>query len=149
MRETKRTWRIGRVERGQSFVEMALGMVFFMFVVLGVLDLGRLYYIYVAMEDGAAEAALYLAINPDCAEPNGGDCADPNNARYRASHANSQGMDWDNVTISYKFVTDATVGPMVQVELAYPFKVLTPIIGQIAGSSIVLHTETYHAVVEN
>ncbi len=138
----------GRMERGQSFVEMALGMVFFLFVVLGVLDLGRLYYIYVAMEDGAAEAALYLALNANCPEPNAGECADPNNARYRASHANSQGIDWENVTINYQYVANATVGDMVKVELSYPFKLLTPVISTIAGNSIVLHTESYHAVIE-
>ncbi len=47
-----------RLERGQSMVEMALGFVLLLIVLSGLLDVGRAFYIYVALEDAAGEAAL-------------------------------------------------------------------------------------------
>lgn len=136
-------------ESGQSFVEMAFGMLLFLVVVLGVLDLGRLYYIHVALKDGAAEAALYLALNAACAEPDAGECADPNNARYRASHATSQGIDWGRVTINYEFSNDATAGEMVKLELSYPFELVTPVITDIVGDKwLILRADATHVIID-
>lgn len=137
-----------RWESGQSLVEMMLGFMFFLVVLLGVLDLGRLYFVYIAMEDGANEAALYLALNAACPEPDTGECADPNNARYRAEHASSQqiNFDWDQVVIGYEFVAATeTTEAMVKVSLTYPFELLTPIITDIVGDDVfVLKTEATH-----
>src|SRR5512145_776992 len=73
-------------QRGQSFVEFSLSLVLILLILCGLLDLGRVYLIYVALTDGAGEAALYLSINPNCPEPDPAkpECNDPNNARYRA-----------------------------------------------------------------
>lgn len=149
------------LESGQSLVEMALGFVLFLVVVLGVLDLGRLYFIYIAMEDSAGEAALYLAINGDCplacTDP-GADCSsipvaeqskcnDPNNAFDRAQHAfENLRIDWSTVTIEHQFI-DATEDEDARVEVAieYPFELLTPIISDIVGSdTFVLRAEATH-----
>ena len=53
-----------RLESGQSLVEVAFGMVILLVLLAGVLDLGRMYFTFVALEDSVGEAALYLAINP-------------------------------------------------------------------------------------
>ena len=52
-------------ERGQSIVELALAVPILLIVLMGVMDLGRAYYVLVALEDMAAEGAIYAAINPD------------------------------------------------------------------------------------
>lgn len=146
--ETQEATRQHRWESGQSLVEMTLGLMFFLVVLLGVLDLGRLYFIYIAMEDGANEAALYLALNASCPEPDAGECADPNNARYRAAHASSQFIDfsWDQVTINHEFLpATETTEAMVRVSLTYPFRLLAPIITEIVGSdAFVLRAEATH-----
>jgi Flp pilus assembly protein TadG len=69
-------------ERGQSLVEMALTLPILLLILSGLIDLGRVYFTYVALEDVVGEAALYLSINPDCikADPALPKCADPNNA---------------------------------------------------------------------
>jgi Flp pilus assembly protein TadG len=124
-----------KLERGQSLVELSLSLVFFLVIFLGVLDLGRAYYTYVALEDSAGEAAIFLAINPSCAEPNTADCANPNNARYRAENAADEYFDWSKAEIDIKYVTgDYGVGNTVGVEIRYPFTLYTPIISSIVGS---------------
>ncbi len=153
------------LESGQSLVEMALGFVFFLVVILGVLDLGRLFFIYVALEDSAGEAALYLALNGDCPLPcsdpdadcsllsDTSVCDDPNNAFYRAHNASSflQDLDWSDVVIEHKFIPAETdTEAMVQVAVEYPFSLLTPIITDIVGNdTFVLRAEATHVLISN
>lgn len=153
------------LESGQSLVEMSLGFVFFLVVILGVLDLGRLFFIYVALEDSAGEAALYLALNGDCPLPcthADADCSlvpdttvcnDPNNAFYRARNASSflQDLDWSDVTIEHTFIPAGTdTEAMVEVAVEYPFSLLTPIITDIVGDdTFVLRAEATHVLISN
>src|SRR5512140_1280975 len=53
-----------RRERGQSMVELALSLTAMLFIIVGVLDLGRMYMTYVALQNAAGEGALYAAIHP-------------------------------------------------------------------------------------
>ncbi len=129
-----------RIESGQSLVEFALGLVILVLILSGLLDLGRLYFIYVALEDGAGEAALYLAINPACPTAAAGSrCADPNNAEYRARNGGGGEVDWSLAIIKIDIPTDAlgnsvyAVGEPVSVTIEYTFPLLTPIIPKIAG----------------
>ena len=152
------------LERGQSFTEMALGFVFFLFFVMGMLDLGRLYFQFVALEDAAGEAALYLALNADCPGPpydvacskisyedaEGNTinncppkCGNPNNARSRASNASNL-IDFTKDGAEIDFVrlpATSTREDMVEVTLKYPFELLTPVIADIVGDDrVVLET---------
>jgi hypothetical protein len=54
-----------RREKGQSATEFALILPVLLIVMAGLLDLGRLYYSYVAVTDAAGEGAAYAAIHPD------------------------------------------------------------------------------------
>ncbi len=149
-----------RLESGQSLVEMALGFMLFLVVVLGLLDLGRLFFIYIALEDSASEAALYLALNADCpvacseqASPSplcvsdATACDAPNNAFDRAEKAfSSLQIDWDKVGIEHEFIAaTADTEAMVKVSLEYPFDLITPIITDIVGNDVfVLRAEATH-----
>jgi hypothetical protein len=110
--------RLNKAQKGQSLVEMAISMVLLTMMVSGVIDLGRLWFSYVALEDAAGEAALFLSIFPYCAEaddddpyqPDANDCEDPDNAVFRAQNAmgnNFIGFSWDQVT----FEPDTSVCP--------------------------------------
>jgi Flp pilus assembly protein TadG len=130
--------RRSRYERGQSLVEMTVGFVIILIVLMGLLDLGRVYFIYVALEDGAGEAALYLSIEPGCShstdDPNPlitGECNDPNNAEYRARTSGGANVDWSNATITIDSPV-ISVGEPVSVRIEYPFKLVTPLISEIA-----------------
>ncbi len=52
-------------EKGQSLVEMALVLPVMLIILAGVLEVGRLYYVFVAVSDAAGEGANYAAIFPD------------------------------------------------------------------------------------
>lgn len=158
------------LERGQSFTEMALGFVFFLFFVMGMLDLGRLYFQFVALEDAAGEAALYLALHADCpAPPSHPDCAKityddgegntvtgcppkcagNNNARARAANASNL-IDFTKEGAELEFVLLPATSKredMVEVTLKYPFELLTPVIADIVGDDrVVLEASASHVL---
>src|SRR5688572_33051166 len=95
-----------RLQRGQSLVEFAISLVFLTMILWGVLDLARIYYFYITIEDAAAEAALYLALNPGCkVDDNTPACDGTNNAEWRAQHAAGNYLSFD-----WKTATDTTAG---------------------------------------
>ena len=51
---------------GQSVVEFALILPIFLILIAGAIDLGRLFYAYVAITNASKEGALYGASNPLC-----------------------------------------------------------------------------------
>ncbi len=126
--------RTRRLEKGQSLVEMTVGFVILIVILSGLLDLGRAYFIFVALEDGAGEGAIYLSIDPDCrTAADGLDCAAPNNADYRARNSGAGLVDWQAATISVDRPNLYGVGDPVSVTISYSFQLLTPIMPQIAG----------------
>jgi Flp pilus assembly protein TadG len=52
-------------ERGQSFVELAISLLFLMVLLSTVIDLGWAYYTIIALRDVAQEAASYGAMCPE------------------------------------------------------------------------------------
>ena len=52
-----------QTERGQSMVELAVSMVVLLILLAGVVDLGRMIFVYIAMRDAAEEGAVYGSIN--------------------------------------------------------------------------------------
>ncbi|MEZ4706245.1 MAG: TadE/TadG family type IV pilus assembly protein [Caldilineaceae bacterium] len=51
-------------EQGNSWVELALLLPFFMFMIIGVVDLGRGYTTYVALANSAREGARWISTYP-------------------------------------------------------------------------------------
>ena len=128
-------------ELGQSLVEIGISMVFFFFFLLGLLDLGRAYFIMVALEDSAAEAATFLSIDPECSDSSVSGCADPNNAEWRAANAVGDQLNFDRpeVQVLVEYPTSGkSTGNQVRVFIRYPFTPLTPIISAISGGQLTL-----------
>lgn len=124
-----------KLERGQSLVETALGMMFVFIFFLGMLDLARVYFISVALEDSASDAALFLSLFPDCGHDTGGACSGKFNAEYRAKHAASGDLNWDNITYDPDVPTPWGVGDTASIELTYSLDLLTPVVSQIATAA--------------
>jgi Flp pilus assembly protein TadG len=127
-------------QRGQSLVEMTVGTLVLAVIISGLLDLGRLYYVYVALEDGAGEGALYMAIDPECwTTADGADCADPNNGLYRVANAGSGQVDWSSAVVTFSYndlvapTGEVSLGDTVIVTIQYDFPLITPLIPEIAG----------------
>ncbi len=62
--ESSRVWRRGR-SRGQSLAELAISLPLLLLMMLGTIDLGRAYFDYIEMRNGAFEGARYGSQNPD------------------------------------------------------------------------------------
>ena len=136
-----------RSESGQSLVEMAFGFTILIILASGLLDLGRVYFTFVALEDGAGDGVLYASINPACLVDTGGtsdgECDDPENAEHRARTAGGEFVDWTTATINvFCNGAPATVGgsaiacelgDQVSVDISYDFNLLTPVIPEIVG----------------
>jgi hypothetical protein len=160
--ERTSTHRTANAEKGQSLLEMCFGFVVLIMIVSGVIDIGRAYFSYVALEDSAGEAALYMSAFPDCpfdgydvsGDPSAdiGDagtvCDPPNNALWRAQNSGGQidGLiDWSNGRFDIKcydadsgleeFCTAAKTGDTITVFIEYDFELLSPVIPEINGSS--------------
>jgi hypothetical protein len=153
--------RLARGERGQSLVEMTIGFIVLLIIASGVLDLGRAYFTYVSLEDGAGEAALYGAINPSCLVESGStsdgvcDC-DPGNDVYENAECRAQYsgggvipgsqslVDWSAATMSVTCsASPCELGDTITATIDYQFELLTPVIPDIAGTSTL--TLTAHA----
>ena len=123
-------------ERGQSLVEFALMLPILLLMLMGTLDLGRLYFAYVAIHNAAGEGALYAAINPQCIHAGDGPaCADPNNAEYRAKHESPAGaIDWTRIAIDVEPADRSGLreGDPITIIVRYDYDILTPVISPLA-----------------
>jgi len=120
---------VRKSEQAQSMVEFALTLPIILLILSGLFDLGRVYFTQVALEDSVGEAALYLSINPACRyASDGAQCADPNNAYYRAKNSAGAEVNWAKVNISFERPDVYGVGDPVRVTIRYSFDLMTPIL---------------------
>jgi Flp pilus assembly protein TadG len=96
---------MARVQRSQSMVEFAMSSVLLLILVSGLLDLGRMYFVYTAVADAAGEGALYLSVNPGCYSPLVAGCLDPNNVQYRMQAAGGKLVELHNAAVRIEFIT--------------------------------------------
>ena len=145
LRRSRRRWD----ERGQSLVELSLMMVILLVILSGVLDVGRAFFSYIAIQNAAGEGALYAAINPRC--PHAGSaaaCTNPNNVDYRAKYESPNGglvsADLMTVSVTYADGTDqyseetTTEGNPIEVRVQYRFRMLGPFSPLIPGGELML-----------
>lgn len=113
-------------ERGQSMLEFALVLPVLLVVLAGVLDLGRLYFAYVAVTDAAGEGASYAAIHPD------------NTAEIVARAQDATGglveIDEDLVQVYYPEDLDQAIA----VDVTYEFTLATPMINAILPDGVIM-----------
>ena len=123
-------------ERGQSLVEMAILMVLLLIIMGGVLDLGRMYFTYLALQNAAGEGASYGAINPEWADS--GDNDDPNNITYRVQNESTGNLiDWSQTTVDVETNT-ILGGQPITVTVSYDYEVITPMVQVITGENVTL-----------
>ncbi len=104
----------------------------------GVLDLGRMYFTYLALQNAAGEGAAYGAINPKCADNTGTECGDPNNITYRVQNESTGNLiDWSQTTVVVETNTIAG-GQPITVTVTYDYEVITPMIQAITGEEVTL-----------
>lgn len=123
-------------QKGQSLVEMAVMMVVLLLILGGVLDLGRLYFTYLALQNASGEGAAYGAIYPQWIDS--GDNSDPNNIEYRVrTESTGTLIDWSDTAVTVD-VPSLAGGAPITVSVSYTYTVITPMIQVITGETIKL-----------
>lgn len=114
-----------KAEKGQSLLEFALIVPILLIILAGVLDLGRLYYTYVAVTDAAAEGASYAAIHPQANERA--------EVLQRAQEASGALVQIDPTMVQVDCPAVAAGAP-ITVTVSYSFTVATPLLNVIVPS---------------
>jgi TadE-like protein len=148
--------------RGQSVVEFVLIFPVFLIILAGAVDLGRLFYAFVAVENAAKEGAFFGARNPLCDDDSNPRCSDPGNVVWRVEHEAtnlaSGGVSDLIPTISCLSSSDGTPrlplktcvdGDTYVVAVTYDFHLITPILGQLFGSGLTLGSEARATVLND
>lgn len=130
MAEQTRFW-----EKGQSFVEMAFGMVVLILLLGGLFDIGRAFLILVAVENATGEGALYGATHPECLMLDRADDLCPDNSTESVKgRVREEGTPIINLGISdiTLFVDDIEngqnvgAGSVLRVDVRYQYSPVTP-----------------------
>ena len=119
-------------EKGQSLVEFAASAVVLMIIVAGVLDLGRAFMIFVALENGAGEGAIFASYHPTWATEadataGGSSYPEIENITYRATHESPTGIvDWEKSQVAVILPPTLEAGQHVTVTISYSYTLMTP-----------------------
>ena len=132
-----------------------------MLLLLGVsVDLGRLFYSYVAVENAAKEGALAGARQPLCDAPGLPICANPNNVMWHVANEapnliDGSGNSLMTTTVACRqpdgtliqSITDCQDGDTYQVTVSMPFTLITPLLSSVVPSNFTLTKESQATVV--
>jgi Flp pilus assembly protein TadG len=133
-----RKFRRGRPFKGQALVELAILLPVLLFLLLGALDLGRVFYSQITITNAAKEGALLASqggsfvANTACSATNTVMCRVLNEAKGGF-------VEVDPATVSQIPATSpacpktATAGSTVSVVVNAPFQLLTPFVGAVFG----------------
>jgi Flp pilus assembly protein TadG len=114
-----------RRERGQSLVEAALALPIIIMLMLGLLDLGRAFYILVEVNDAADEGASYASL----------DYSDLTGIQNRVvDSANAVAIDPANVILTGPTVS--AIGQPITVTVSVDMALFTPFVSQLTGSDV-------------
>jgi Flp pilus assembly protein TadG len=134
MKRRQRKQEGGRREKGQSLIEFALLVPVLLIILAGILDLGRLYFAYVAVTDAAGEGVAYAAIyppsvssytcptTPACTNPGDTDCIC---ARALDASGGLIQIEGDKVEIECANCPNQGSGDTVSVAVTYDFELRT------------------------
>jgi len=124
------------IEQGQSLVEFALMMVVLTIILMGILDIGRAFFAYIALQDAVGEGAVYASLNAACVTADSGPaCADPDNVVWRTKNESPSGLvrsDALNVNVS---VTSVAPGSPITVTSTYTHTLVGFVVSSIVGSN--------------
>lgn len=155
----KSTGRRGR-SLGQSMVEFVLVLPVLFFLLGAAIDLGRLFYGYVAVENAAKEGALAGSRQPLCDTTGVAICANPNNVVWHVKNeapnlVDGSGNSLLSTTIACRqpdgtlvqSITDCLDGYTYQVTVSMPFKLITPLLSSVMPANFTLTKESEATVV--
>lgn len=128
---TRWAFATGQRERGQSLAELALTLVIVLTLLAGLVDLGRMFFIYMALRDAAQEGAVFGSLDPT------NTAGIEQRVRATAQHPVDL-SDTGSVQVSVSYSGDACASPNglngVTVTVTYNnFVLTTPFLGAVLG----------------
>jgi Flp pilus assembly protein TadG len=125
-------------EGGQALVETALVILVLIILFMGLVDLGRAYFTYLALQNAAAEGAAYGMVHPTWQSSS--DNPDPENIEYRARHESDDGLvNWSTISVTVDSLFP-TPGNPITVSVAFDYELVTPLGQLLANDGITLRT---------
>ena len=121
-------------QKGQGLVEFMLILPVLIVMFVGLLDVGRLYFSWVAVTDAAGEGAAYAASYPP---EDSGDTDSIDLIRERARESSGGMVEIESDAVDVLFgSTDS--GEPITVTVGYTFTVLTPVIAPMVPDGAIL-----------
>jgi len=130
---------------GQALVEFSIVLIPFLFLLMGIIDLGRGIYINNGISQAAREIARVTATHPCTGSP----CTLGNSAETAAVTDTQKGLipgladpaasiqlTCTDITDAQSSSTSCGPGEYVRVEIRVPFSVLTPLLSMIAPTTL-------------
>jgi Flp pilus assembly protein TadG len=111
------------LERGQSLTEFAFGFLVLVLLIAGIVDLGRAFFTYMALNDAVQEGALYGSLNP----------TNEAGIRSRVQGIAVGPIDMSQVKVDVDIKGSACTGNPIVVTGEYTFQITMPLIGAIVG----------------
>ena len=128
-----------RRENGQGLVEFAIGITFLLVLLAGILDLGRAYFSYIALQDAAQEGASYASIAP----------TDITGIRERVRATSSGPIDFvlfDDSQIEVQLLGGSCTGNGIKVTVKIDFRLVAPFF---SGNSLALSAEATDTILQD
>jgi Flp pilus assembly protein TadG len=128
-----------RSEKGQNLVEFAIGITFLLVVLAGILDLGRAYFSYIALQDAAQEGASYASIAP----------TDIEGIRDRVRATSSSPINFnlvDDSQIEIQLGEGSCTGDDITVTVRIDFRLVAPFF---SGNSLALSAEATDTILQD
>ncbi len=120
-----------RFEQGQGLIEFAFVATVLLLLVVGLVDLGRGLFTYMALRDAAQEGATYGSIYP-------GESAAIETRTRDTSRKPVDLTDTTKVFVDVRLLGAACAGNAIEVEVTYPeFELTTPLLSSILGSDTI------------
>ena len=126
-------------EQGQGLTEFAIGLTFLLVLLAGVLDLGRAYFSYIALQDAAQEGASYASIAPD----------DIEGIRDRVRATSSGPIEFvlfEDNQIEVQLLGGSCKGDGVKVRVKFDFRLVAPFF---SGNTLALSAEATDTILQD
>ena len=138
---------IGRSKRergsGQALVEFSVVLIPFLFLLMGVIDIGRGIYMYNGVSQAARELARTTSVHPCAADP----CVLGTSAQTAQTLATQRGLvpglaapsatvTYACTTITNTPVAGSCKGEFVAVQVTVPFTAITPLLSMVAPATL-------------
>jgi hypothetical protein len=128
-----------RKENAQGLVEFAIGITFLLVLLAGILDLGRAYFSYIALQDAAQEGASYASIAP----------TDITGIRERVRATSSGPIDFilfDDSQIEVQPLGVPCTGNGIKVTVQFDFRLVAPFF---SGNSLALSADATDTILQD